>query len=434
LVPHLERDNELTAGHVNFRDQSINANIIKNFSYDICTIDLSAASDRISLKHLRMFENCWFYPLLRRCRASFTTFDPKMGLDVGELHQLVEDGFLQALSQDSTDEVTYMRKLSKAFSMGNSLTFPIEALIFYATCVCAVSDATGLDNNLVKDYIYVYGDDIICPREWYHYLEESLQQFGFKVNTEKSYFRGGFRESCGAYVYNDCDITPIRLKSLPRYTRGKSPKISMTASVIGFTDFIHNLYEVGLLTCASHAARYVPDLPVGSKDAPILTRPPVLEHADFRNSVLEGTGLYWVNRNQPLSYSLKEQCFYVTGFSVTNNHVHFVWPKIDVEYLTLVYKLVVNSKCILQIYCLVLAAVAYLWLLGDKVLAVEKLQRDNGLTESVRYQLYQWDNFKKKQGYHDPVDSFIPKNSITRLRRCKVPLQALSCAGAAWRP
>jgi hypothetical protein len=60
--------------------------------------------------------------------------------------------------------------------------------------------------------VYVYGDDIIVPSEWYHLAVEGLTLSGFAVNDAKSFYRGPFRESCGGDYLNGKDVVPVRLR------------------------------------------------------------------------------------------------------------------------------------------------------------------------------------------------------------------------------
>jgi hypothetical protein len=91
--------------------------------------------------------------------------------------------------------------------MGNGYTFELESLIFYGL-VYGVCLESGCDT---KD-ISVYGDDIIIPAHLTPLLFEVLDWYGFEVNSEKSYWFGPFRESCGADWFQGNDIRPFYLK------------------------------------------------------------------------------------------------------------------------------------------------------------------------------------------------------------------------------
>lgn len=87
-------------------------------------------------------------------------------------------------------------------SMGNGFTFPLQTLIF-ATLVEATYLHTGIFPKCKKDRNYsVFGDDIICLSKRYIDVVSVLESSGFIVNSDKSYYIGPFRESCGKDYWN----------------------------------------------------------------------------------------------------------------------------------------------------------------------------------------------------------------------------------------
>jgi len=85
-------------------------------------------------------------------------------------------------------------------SMGNGYTFELESMLFWAIC------------SSVNEDIAVYGDDLIVPAESYDAIARVLDFCGFEVNSEKSFWSGPFRESCGADAFNGDTVTPIYWK------------------------------------------------------------------------------------------------------------------------------------------------------------------------------------------------------------------------------
>jgi hypothetical protein len=85
-------------------------------------------------------------------------------------------------------------------SMGNGYTFELESLIFWALC------------SSINEDVAVYGDDLIVPTESYQQVVRVLEVCGFKVNTEKSFSSGCFRESCGTDAFDGETVTPIYWK------------------------------------------------------------------------------------------------------------------------------------------------------------------------------------------------------------------------------
>lgn len=164
---------------INLDDQSTNQKLAQvGSSYGLATLDLSNASDSVSFELVRDLLPPEWFDHAERLRAGFT----KVG-----------------------DKIIRLEKFS---SMGNAFTFELETLIFWGI-VSAVCELESVPGNLV----WVYGDDIICPAEAVPRVLEVFSFFGFQVNTQKSYWEGPFRESCGKHYFEGEDVTPIYLKT-----------------------------------------------------------------------------------------------------------------------------------------------------------------------------------------------------------------------------
>lgn len=167
----------LLAFGVDLKDQSVNQRLAREGSLTgaLATLDLSSASDTISRELV--------YNLLPLDWACF--------LNAFRTRKVVHKG--KVINQE------------KFSSMGNGFTFPLESLIFYAlTAACCESDET----------VSVYGDDIICPTQRVPLVTKVLVAAGFVVNTDKSYWSGSFRESCGADFFRGFDIRPYYQRKL----------------------------------------------------------------------------------------------------------------------------------------------------------------------------------------------------------------------------
>lgn len=174
----------MTRYRVNFTDQSINQKLAydNSKSRKLATLDLKDASDRVSLKLVQLLFPDHLLPYLEATRTGIA-FLPKHN---------------------------YMLFLKKYASMGNALTFPIEALVFYALIkgyMRLMQDSTSC---------YVYGDDLIVPSIHAQNIIEILENFGLRVNRSKSFIHGFFRESCGKDYYNGIDVTPVRIRRLDK--------------------------------------------------------------------------------------------------------------------------------------------------------------------------------------------------------------------------
>lgn len=165
---------------IDLSDQSSNVSFAQRGSVEwtsenpFCTLDLSSASDSISVGLVKELVPPDWYSFLNCIRSSSYLLD-------GVVHSY-----------------------SKFCSMGNGFCFPLETLIFAAACHSVGCGAPGTD-------FLVYGDDIIVRRDKYDELVRLLDLMGFSVNHEKSFNSGPFRESCGGDFFQGEDVRPVTL-------------------------------------------------------------------------------------------------------------------------------------------------------------------------------------------------------------------------------
>jgi hypothetical protein len=145
------------------------------YAEELSTIDLSKASDTLSIEAVKFLLPDDWYHLLQLARSSTTSVDGKL------------------------------IPLEKFSSMGNGYTFELETLIFRAA-VLAVVPLT--DQHLTS----VFGDDIICPRKYADKVIGTLEALGFSVNRQKSFLAGNFFESCGADFFKGQPVRPFYLR------------------------------------------------------------------------------------------------------------------------------------------------------------------------------------------------------------------------------
>jgi hypothetical protein len=112
---------------------------------------------------------------------------------------------------------TFFRKswhlLEKFSSMGNGFTFELETLIFLGLI-------HGLHSCFHKELIvgedlFVYGDDIIFPKDYSNEVISLLSFCGMTVNERKTFVDGPFRESCGGDFFGGVDVRPFFLEESP---------------------------------------------------------------------------------------------------------------------------------------------------------------------------------------------------------------------------
>lgn len=174
---------------VDLDNQGINQHLAQQASFafirhgceNLCTIDLSAASDTIAYQLVLELLPIDWVEFLDTCRSPVTSYK---GQTV---------------------------KLQKWSSMGNGYTFELETLIFYALASSAMVEE-GMVPRTQRN-IHVYGDDIIVPVAAYSLLEEVLQCVGFSLNREKSFVSGPFFESCGCDYFAGEAVRPVFLKN-----------------------------------------------------------------------------------------------------------------------------------------------------------------------------------------------------------------------------
>lgn len=168
---------------INLNDQSINRALAKRGSIDgsVATLDLSSASDTVT-------------------RATVLALLPM------DWYLYLNDIRSQSVKVEGVYSETRMFS-----SMGNGFTFELESLLFWALAR-TVAYFSG-----IRGAISVYGDDIICPTGMYDDLVWVLAEFGFSVNSSKSFNTGSFRESCGGHYDFGNDVTPFYLKRDPTH-------------------------------------------------------------------------------------------------------------------------------------------------------------------------------------------------------------------------
>lgn len=208
---------------IDFSRQDLSQDLVVKASMDrsLSTVDLSSASDRLS------------------CAVVETFFRNNQNL-LDCLHAVrtrtVFDGIL-------TGERSFIRKFA---AQGSSLTFPIQTIIFLGFAFAACGCRTIEDMVALKGKVRVFGDDIILPRDAYTNLVDILHAFKLKVNVEKSFSHGHFRESCGMDAYRGHNVTPIK----PRKLEWATP-----SGYQAWVDTSNNLHNAGCWITADAMVR-----------------------------------------------------------------------------------------------------------------------------------------------------------------------------------
>lgn len=214
---------------VRFTDQSLNQDLCVEGSRSgsLATVDLSAASDRVTCHAVgQMFR---VNPrLLLALRATRTRY----------------------VRQNLTKRSPGLIELRKFSTMGSACTFPVESIIFLSIALASILTVRRLPVNLrsirsLSGEVSVFGDDLVVPNDSRELLFDALELLDFKVNTDKSYWTGRFRESCGVDAFDGVDVTPIFWRSLPK---SNPESIASTVSVR------NNFYSKFFLSTAAYLA------------------------------------------------------------------------------------------------------------------------------------------------------------------------------------
>jgi len=167
------------------------------------TIDLSEASDRISLRLVKELfgDHKYLLGAILACRSMTSELD---------------------------DGTTV--QLRKFASMGSALTFPIQTLVFATMARMAVKRVSKGWPGIETLPIRVYGDDIIVPEHAALETVYILEALGLKVNLDKSFWTGMFRESCGGDYYAGSDVSITRTrKRIPTSRRDVDELVAIVA-------------------------------------------------------------------------------------------------------------------------------------------------------------------------------------------------------------
>jgi hypothetical protein len=198
----------------------------------LATLDLSEASDRVSNRLvLRMLKN---FPSLAGAVSSSRT-------------QRVDVPGYGIIS------------IAKFASMGSAVCFPIEAMVFLTTIFAGIMKQLNRplredDISRFHGSVRVYGDDIIIPIEYTQSVTMALEAIGLKVNPNKSFWTGKFRESCGKDYYDGHDVSVTYVRRVLPTSRHDAQEVMSAVSLR------NQLYKAGLWKTAGFLDDYLRNL------------------------------------------------------------------------------------------------------------------------------------------------------------------------------
>lgn len=185
------------------------------------TLDLAAASDSISVKLCRLLLPIEWYDLLMELRTPYGVVN---------------------------GEKLCFQKIS---SMGNGFTFALETAIFTSIVFGVMKEFQGAYR---PDQCAIYGDDIIVPKSISGQTIDMLNRCGFRINSDKSFIEGPFRESCGADWFKGQPVRPVFLTSPP------SSVLDLWCDINRIRRILSLRFMVEESNCATDLERWIPDI------------------------------------------------------------------------------------------------------------------------------------------------------------------------------
>lgn len=234
FVKGIEEDDNFLGSFIGFTDQSVNRALAKQGSKqgDLATLDLSEASDRVSIQHVEalLADYAWLRRAVFACRSTKAEV-PGHGVQT----------------------------MFKYASMGSALTFPLEAMVFLTMVFLGIEkeqciQLTAESIHAFRGQVRIYGDDIVVPVEYVRHVCSVLDAFGMKVNRNKSFWTGKFRESCGGDYFDGYDITVVKVRRMLPSKREQVPEIVSAVSLR------NQLYFAGIWHAADFMDKWLRDV------------------------------------------------------------------------------------------------------------------------------------------------------------------------------
>lgn len=205
------------------------------------TLDLSSASDLLSCIAVKrtFWKHASFTEKMFRCRT--------VAIDDGKTHRTME----------------------KFGGMGNALTFPVQSVVFAMLCIAAITDDLRREprfRDVVRAArnVRVYGDDIIVRTSHFHQVVAWLEAFGMRINHDKTFSEGFFRESCGVDAFMGVDVTPIYLRLDPSSKLDPTSQVKLVETSNSLWENCY--YTLSQALISNKKVRYFRNLPLKTRD------------------------------------------------------------------------------------------------------------------------------------------------------------------------
>jgi len=255
---------------------------------DLATLDLSEASDRVSVEVVS---------------AVFRSQPQLLA------------ALLASRSQRALVPGHGIITVAKFSSMGSATCFPVESIVFAAIAVNAVRKSLRVPlsafrgktygrrssdrsrrlkrlNRVIAEQVSVFGDDIIVPTEFVHTILTDLACFSARPNGRKSFWTGRFRESCGGDYYAGEDVTITRLRRRLPGRRSDGDRL------VGLIAFRNHMYQRGYWDVARLVDGWLEHLnvpmPIVDETSAVVGRSSVFAwraqrfHRDYQSPLVKG--------------------------------------------------------------------------------------------------------------------------------------------------
>jgi len=239
-------EDDISRSFIRFDDQTPNQRLALKGSRegDLATLDLSAASDRVSNQLVRDMFSHWPH-----------------------LFEAVDS--TRSRKADVNGKVI---RLAKFASMGSALCFPVESLVFITVALYGIEQSlkrhlTRKDLKALSGSVRTFGDDIIVPVKYVHDVVNALSDFGLKVNVGKSYWTGKFRESCGKDYYDGFDVSVVKLR------RDIPTRRQHAEEIVSLSSFRNQCFKADLYETANVCDRILESLipyPSVGENSPVI--------------------------------------------------------------------------------------------------------------------------------------------------------------------
>jgi hypothetical protein len=286
LVELLESRTCFVQGAIGFTDQLPNRELARlgSLQGSVATLDMSEASDRVTVSQV---------------------------MAVTQRFPHFQEALLATRSQKAQLPDGTVVPLRKFAAMGSALCFPMEAICFLTAVFVGVErfllsqgSKSLLTRKDVKSFlgaVRVYGDDIIVPVDCVSYVTDVFRLLGWKVNTNKSFWNGSFRESCGGDYFAGEWVTPVRVRRKFPVSRKSAEEVASLVSLR------NQLYFAGYWRTTRYVDRLVekvlPHFPITEPTSPLLGRHSFLPYqaeklGKYQEPVVKG---FWLKPTIPRS-------------------------------------------------------------------------------------------------------------------------------------